>query len=266
MRKFALILLWLAFSLAAGLTNIALADSGGANLAVAIRPEPAFEHDLERFMEVVKTAKRIEVVVHGPYRQAVRMKNCKECPEYVLDAAAHAKEAQMQAMCRGVLDSIKSGAAQPPKPVASLVLESDVEPYYQLVSGIVRDYWKTIEPFLRREVFKTENKEKAEWVMREIRRELEKDFLDRNQYLIAPRQITWHPEEWSPWEQLSRRALYMNGMAPDGRKRYLQLIYTVYAPPQFAARLSRKGRSQDTYVRHRARWFYQEWKRIQCRR
>lgn len=199
--------------------------------------EQPLQHNLKQLIRIVQQAKRVETVVYGPYRSAEGTKKCgARCKQFVLDDKAHALQAEMEHLCQGVLGNIKSGEAKLPQATATLATESDEEPYYRLVSGIAREYWKSQEPRFREKYAesngykpKDELEKAIQTMMGQAQENLERDFLERNAYgpnswLVLTLQKPYFERDSVAVSPLVRK-LYANGVSVDGRKRYLQLLY-----------------------------------------
>jgi len=151
-------------------------------------------------------------------------------------------------LCSGLLDALLNDQVNLPKPVARMTGEEDLEPYWQRVTGLAQEYWRVGEAGAlashRRyaEEHKAADVEKAaqESLADARERVLGLYLLDRQAYgphsLLILGVDTWKGRTPTPHPSMVQ-ALYENGMAADGRTRYLEMRYFQQADGPIGKRL-----------------------------
>jgi|GEM_PF-6546246 uncharacterized protein YecT (DUF1311 family) len=158
------------------------------------------------------------------------------------------EEAGKMQLCSGLLNALQNDQVRLPRPVARMTGEEDLEPYWQRVTGLAQEYWKVREPRLlarlrsRAQVDQeAAPEEKAQKDLAYVRgKTLDRYLLDRQAYgphsLLILGVDTWEGRTPTPHPPMVQ-ALYENGVAADGRARYLEMRYFHKAEGSIGKRL-----------------------------
>lgn len=133
-------------------------------------------------------------------------------------------------ICAEILDGLRAGTTQMPKPVAVLDEDSQIDSYYGFISEIAVKYGKYAEARLAREY--ADKPVELEAALKEHRWHLESEFLSRDSYkqysilsfLLSRPRASDDAQGNSPVPFVTRR-LYTNGVGENGEARYIQAAF-----------------------------------------